>query len=311
MPELRRSQVVVYGAVAVALLLVGARAIRAEGESGEPAFAAAAQRPSFRRRRRPVGRAATSSSTSPARCAARRLPAAGGSRVEDAVERAGGASAGAQLEAINRAARLADGQQVVVPEAGPAGRRSRPRRGGEEGPISLGTATVEQLDTIDGIGPVTAAGHRRVPRPARRPLLGRPARPGAAGSARRRWSRCGRGCSPERPMRAPRPSLPVLLGIAVLVVALALGHSERDPRAGRGGARARDAGPRGGAGARLRARRGRGHRRRDGGRLPPRRASATCSRSRGQNVTLLALLAMPLLAALGIPLRERLSGCWR
>jgi competence protein ComEA len=84
-----------------------------------------------------------------------RLPA--GARVTDAVERAGGASGGALLEAINLAARLADGQQVVVPKRGPAG---TPLAGsaaaGEEGPISLGTATVEQLDTIDGIGPVTA-----------------------------------------------------------------------------------------------------------------------------------------------------------
>ncbi len=84
-----------------------------------------------------------------------RLPA--GARVTDAVERAGGASGGALLEAINLAARLADGQQVVVPKRGPAG--TSPATGsaaGEEGPISLGTATVEQLDTIDGIGPVTA-----------------------------------------------------------------------------------------------------------------------------------------------------------
>ena len=35
-------------------------------------------------------------------------------------------------------------------------RAARPAAGAEEGPISLGTATVEQLDTIDGIGPVTA-----------------------------------------------------------------------------------------------------------------------------------------------------------
>jgi competence protein ComEA len=82
-----------------------------------------------------------------------RLPA--GSRVEDAVRRAGGPSAGAELEALNRAARLADGQQVVVPERGPGG-VALPGGTAEEGPISLGTATVEQLDTIDGIGPVTA-----------------------------------------------------------------------------------------------------------------------------------------------------------
>ncbi len=60
------------------------------------------------------------------------------------------------LEAINLAARLADGQQVVVPKRGPAGAPLAAGAGAEEGPISLGTATVEQLDTIDGIGPVTA-----------------------------------------------------------------------------------------------------------------------------------------------------------
>jgi competence protein ComEA len=83
-----------------------------------------------------------------------RLPA--GARVTDAVERAGGASGGALLEAINLAARLADGQQVVVPKRAPAGAPLSATGTGEEGPISLGTATVEQLDTIEGIGPVTA-----------------------------------------------------------------------------------------------------------------------------------------------------------
>ena len=77
--------------------------------------------------------------------------------MEDAIERAGGPSGKAELEAVNRAARLADGQQVVVPERGPAGTAAVAAGGEEEGPISLGTATVEQLDTIDGIGPVTAA----------------------------------------------------------------------------------------------------------------------------------------------------------
>ena len=105
-----------------------------------------------------AGRRPTSSSTSPARSqrpGVYRLPA--GSRVEDAIERAGGPGAEAELEAVNRAARLADGQQVVVPERGPAGTAAVTAGAEEEGPISLGTATVEQLDTIDGIGPVTAA----------------------------------------------------------------------------------------------------------------------------------------------------------
>ena len=85
-----------------------------------------------------------------------RLPA--GSRVTDAVERAGGATGSAAPEGINLAAVLSDGQQVVVPGRGAAGGSSAPIPGtaAADAPISLGTATIEQLDTIEGIGPVTA-----------------------------------------------------------------------------------------------------------------------------------------------------------
>jgi competence protein ComEA len=81
-----------------------------------------------------------------------RLPA--GSRVTEAVRRAGGFDGGANQDAINLAARLSDGQQVVVPGPGVAAASGGP--GGQTGPISLGSATVEQLDGIEGIGPVTA-----------------------------------------------------------------------------------------------------------------------------------------------------------
>ena len=83
-----------------------------------------------------------------------RMPA--GSRVTDAIGRAGGAAGGALLEGINQAARLADGQQVVVPEQLPGGSAATGIGATEDGPISLGTASVEDLDTIEGIGPVTA-----------------------------------------------------------------------------------------------------------------------------------------------------------
>jgi competence protein ComEA len=73
--------------------------------------------------------------------------------VTDAVRRAGGFAGGANQDAINLAARLSDGQQVVVPGAG-AGMAVA--GGGQSGPISLGSATTEQLDGIEGIGPVTA-----------------------------------------------------------------------------------------------------------------------------------------------------------
>ena len=73
-----------------------------------------------------------------------------GSRVRDAIGKAGGAGRSGDLDAINLAARLTDGQQVVVP-----------RRGGVPGApgsakVSLGSATVEELDTLDGVGPVMA-----------------------------------------------------------------------------------------------------------------------------------------------------------
>jgi competence protein ComEA len=146
---------VVYAAVAVALLLVGARAIRGE-EAAEPSFAAASgggKEASFS-----VGGSGGDLVVHVAGAVRRpgvyTMPS--GSRVDDAVSRAGGAAPKAELEAINLAARLADGQQVVVPERVPGGGAVTTAAGGEEGPISLGTATVEQLEEIEGIGPVTA-----------------------------------------------------------------------------------------------------------------------------------------------------------
>ncbi|HWA54338.1 MAG TPA: ComEA family DNA-binding protein [Solirubrobacterales bacterium] len=155
MPELSRSQIAVYGAVAVALLLLGARAIRAEGDSGSvTSFSSGGGDRGLTVESGSGGDVVVDVTGAVARPGVYRLPA--GARVTDAVQRAGGASGGALLEAINLAARLADGQQVVVPKRGPGGAPLATAGTGEEGPISLGTATVEQLDTIDGIGPVTA-----------------------------------------------------------------------------------------------------------------------------------------------------------
>src|SRR4051794_12456508 len=156
MPELSRSQIAVYGAVAVALLLLGARAIRAEGSDGQASSFSSSGGGEFTIDSSGSGGDVVVDVTGAvARPGVYRLPA--GARVTDAVERAGGASGGGLLGAINPAARPAGGQQVVVPKRAPAGAPLAASAGaGEEGPISLGTATVEQLDTIDGIGPVTA-----------------------------------------------------------------------------------------------------------------------------------------------------------
>ncbi len=86
------------------------------------------------------------------------LPA--GSRVADALRAAGGAEPGADLTGINRARVLFDGEQVLVGLPGtPAG---GPGPGGGVGggapgaPLSLNTATAEQLDGLPGVGPVLA-----------------------------------------------------------------------------------------------------------------------------------------------------------
>jgi competence protein ComEA len=173
MPELSRTQVAVWGAIAVALLFIGARAVRGEGgessdsygdystgsyedEAGEPEadeeepFAVTGE----------AGDVVVDVTGAVERPGVYRLPA--GSRVNDAVKRAGGASGKAELESLNLAAQLSDGQQVVVPEGVPTGASAGATTAAgvagaaEEGPISLATATAAELDTIDGIGPVTA-----------------------------------------------------------------------------------------------------------------------------------------------------------
>ena len=81
-----------------------------------------------------------------------RLPA--GARVLDAVRKARPGRR-ADLDALNLAARLTDGEQVIVPRRGAGG--AAPAAGGgtaaPAAPVSLNSATLEQLETLDGIGP--------------------------------------------------------------------------------------------------------------------------------------------------------------
>ena len=82
-----------------------------------------------------------------------------GSRIDDAIAAAGGPKAGAQLDAVNLAAPVADGEQVVVPGRGVGGvaAASPPTAGSSpSAPLDLNSATLEQLENLPGIGPVTA-----------------------------------------------------------------------------------------------------------------------------------------------------------
>jgi competence protein ComEA len=80
-----------------------------------------------------------------------------GSRIDDAIRAAGGPNPKAALQLVNLAAPVADGQQVIVPlrgkgAAGGAGNAP----GAPPQPVHLNSATLEQLDTLPGVGPVTA-----------------------------------------------------------------------------------------------------------------------------------------------------------
>jgi competence protein ComEA len=90
------------------------------------------------------------------------------SRVADAIEQAGGASENADLDALNLAEPLQDGQKIHVPRKGEASTpttasvslprtpHSKPQATAVQFPINLNTATAEQLEAIPGIGPVLA-----------------------------------------------------------------------------------------------------------------------------------------------------------
>ena len=103
-------------------------------------------------------------------CGAVRRPGvytfAQGARITDLIEKAGGATGAAELQTVNLAALLTDGQQVVVPERGapgvavaasdPAATSAGSGVVAAGAPVNLNTATMAELDTLPGVGPSTA-----------------------------------------------------------------------------------------------------------------------------------------------------------
>jgi competence protein ComEA len=192
-------QLAAYAVVLVAVVVLGGRALRSSGPAGQgagggggPAAAAAPGGGS----RADAGTGGDAGAVQVARAAggAALVHVAGavrrpgvyrlreGDRVRDAVARAGGRAPGADVDAINLAAKIADGQRVVVPRrAGPeaagggagaaaGGAAAADGAGGAAGgtaggglagadapPVDLNAATLEQLDTLDGVGPAIAA----------------------------------------------------------------------------------------------------------------------------------------------------------
>jgi competence protein ComEA len=151
-----RRQLVVAALVAGVGLLVAGRFLAAVGTpSGDPPLA----RPAVSRLVLPAQRLVVHVVGAVRRPGLYRLDQ--GDRIADAVRRAGGATRSADLGAINLAAPLADGSQVVVPRrvaaAAGVGTPSPPEASAAPaGPVHLNQATLEQLDELPGVGPVTA-----------------------------------------------------------------------------------------------------------------------------------------------------------
>ncbi|HYI37473.1 MAG TPA: helix-hairpin-helix domain-containing protein [Thermoleophilaceae bacterium] len=164
MDERGRWQLVAWAVVAAVVVFLGARELgrRSDGGGAAPVAVGGPGTPAPRASAGGARSAGPGAYVHVAGAVRRpglyRVPA--GARVAVAVRRAGGPARGAQLAAVNLAARLQDGQQVVVPGdgAGAAGGGDPAAGAGTPGAakLSLGSASAKQLEELDGIGPTLA-----------------------------------------------------------------------------------------------------------------------------------------------------------
>ena len=177
--QLSRRQIYAYVAVAAVVLAVGVRYVvlpKSAGPAGGAPLVLAAASP-------PPAPPATAASASAAAdvvvyvCGAVKSPGVvrvpAGARVADALALAGGPAARAELDGVNLAAKVVDGQQIMVPERGavaaagssagagsPGASGSASAAGGSTtapgAPVNINTASLEELDSLDGVGPATA-----------------------------------------------------------------------------------------------------------------------------------------------------------
>ncbi len=189
MPDLDRPRLALYVALGLAVCVLGARYVAAQGgaRAGDDAGAGRPAATAGGATRSPAGTGGGGAVPGDGSAAvgvlrsdggrvtvhvagAVRRPGlyrlAAGARIDDALRRAGGPRGRADLSAVNLAARLEDGRQILVPERPPAGggagggaqaAGAAPRApGAPPAPLNLNTATLEQLDALDGIGPAIA-----------------------------------------------------------------------------------------------------------------------------------------------------------
>jgi len=173
MSEISRPQLVAYAVAAVVMVALGVRYMQAQaGGGGASAPAVSSARATAPDRADAAGAVRIDRTANEAalvhvaghvrRPGVYRLRV--GARIHEAIRRAGGGRPGADVNAINLAAKVADGQQVVVPRrvrapggaALPAGAGAAPGGEAATAPVNLNSATLEELDTLDGVGPATA-----------------------------------------------------------------------------------------------------------------------------------------------------------
>lgn len=153
MDDKRKLELAAWAIAAVVAVFLGARLLHHGGPSAAPVTVSStpAAAPA-----KPHAMLVVDVEGEVARPGLQRVPS--GSRAGVAVDAAGGLTRRGDATAVNLAATLHDGQQIVVPKRGAA---AAPAATGEpgaapSGPISLSSATVAQLDTLDGIGPTLA-----------------------------------------------------------------------------------------------------------------------------------------------------------
>jgi competence protein ComEA len=169
MEPISKPQLAVYVAAAIAVALLGARYVQSHddgagvggGSGARGAGDSGGSERAVRVERSGGGPAVVDVAGAVRRPGVYRLPAS--SRVDDAVREAGGATPKADLGGVNLAAKVEDGRQYLVPERAPAGAAPAgdPTAAGAGAgraaqPLNLNTATAEQLDQLDGVGPETA-----------------------------------------------------------------------------------------------------------------------------------------------------------